>query len=175
MIEERLLKSQGSRQVRRAVPCRDDTSVSPRCELSYGPRYPTPAALELQGDGACTDTGMTTAASDDENERFVVFAEDWLDAQFQWAANQKKLHPDDGPWRRGSGSAEERLMDALHYLQHALVMYDRCRDDLSALRAEVVELLRGIPGASERIERARSELARGEGNPLSDLEEPKAD
>ena len=93
-----------------------------------------------------------------------------LDEQFEWAARQKRLHPDDGPWRRGTGTAEERLMDALHYLQHTLTLYDGCRDDYRAMCVEVVELLRGIPGASERLQRAREELLRGEGIPLSGLE-----
>lgn len=63
--------------------------------------------------------------------------------------------------RRGTGAAEERLMDAFHYLQHALIFYDGCREDLRELRAEVAELLLGIPGASERINRARDGVARG--------------
>ena len=116
---------------------------------------------------------MTTTASEDENERFVVFAERWLDSQFEWTLSQKRQYPDDGPWRRGTGTAEERLMDALHHLQHALTLYDDCRNGYRALCVEVVELLRSIPGASERLARARDEIARGEGVPLSELEEPQ--
>ncbi len=64
-------------------------------------------------------------------------------------------------------------MDALHYLQHALALSDSCRDDYRTLCVEVVELLRGIPGAPERLERAREELTRGEGILLPELEEPE--
>jgi hypothetical protein len=118
---------------------------------------------------------MTGQDFEAENERFLIFIEGWLDEQFEWAAAQKRLHPDDGPWRRGTRSAEERLMDALHYLQHALTICGGCREDYRALCVEVVELLRGIPGASARLKRAREELARGEGIPLRELDEPGAE
>lgn len=83
---------------------------------------------------------MTAPGLEEENERFVVFAERWLDEQFDWTMRQKRLHPDDGPWRRGTGTPEERLVDALHHLQQALILYDGCRDDRRELRAELKRL-----------------------------------
>ncbi len=44
---------------------------------------------------------VTPSNFDEENERFVVFAERWLDKQFEWAASQKRLHADDGPGAAG--------------------------------------------------------------------------
>ena len=85
---------------------------------------------------------MSTTRSEDENEneRFIDLAERWLDEQFEWAMREKRLAPKDGPWRRGAGTAEERLMDALHHLQHALILYDDCSDDRCELRAAVEHL-----------------------------------
>jgi hypothetical protein len=80
---------------------------------------------------------MTETKADEENERFIAFAERWLDEQFEWVLRQKRLHPDDGPWRRGTGTAEERLMEALHHLQQALILHDGCCDDRRSLSAEV--------------------------------------
>lgn len=86
------------------------------------------------------DRGAMTTSDCEENEACVVFAERWLDEQFDWAMQQKQLHADNGPWRRGAGTPEERLSDARHHLQQALILYDDCQEGERKLRAEVRRL-----------------------------------
>jgi hypothetical protein len=65
----------------------------------------------------------------------------------------------------------KRMAEQSHAAEGTLArsLLSRAIDDAEVDGRTIVEVLNGIPGARERIERAREQVARGEGIPLDDL------
>jgi hypothetical protein len=65
----------------------------------------------------------------------------------------------------------KRMAEQSHAAEGTLArsLLSRAIDDAEIDGGTMVEVLNGIPGARERIERAREQVARGEGIPLDDL------